>query len=270
MQRLLYVPVLFLLFSCSGGGKAPRFNGNLSSEFLKGTWMVSGSDLSALKDQPYELRDQMDTYLIQHVLQFDGREKVSSDNGDIIPRQGTYQANEKALKLDLGNETFYYSLDRGSDSSLILLIEKSKNPLFTEGKIILKRLNTEKYKIEDLSWKASPEQPLSGSEIKKKLKAMLTYYEQYFYAMMDRNIDILAHRKIMLPVKYFSNGIELRPFEERKGWDVYFGDSTHARTAYNILEKAYDKIAFFPTRKPPFQIYAIIFSNLAKNIDAAN
>lgn len=237
---------------------------------MKGTWMVAQSDLSALESQPYAVRDSMDTRLILNLFRFDGKTKMMADNGDILPQQGTYQADEKSLKVSLDNNVMYYSLERGSDSSLILRIEKSDDPLYEDGKIVLKRMNTEKYKINDLSWKQAPTERLSGGEIKKKLQAMLTYYEHFFRAMMERDIEVLAHRKIMLPVKYFSNGIELRPFEERKGWDVYFGDSTHARTAYVILEKAYDKIFTFPTRKSPFETYAIIFSNLTKNIDAVD
>lgn len=269
MRKLLSAVLTSLLLTgCSGGKKAPVFDGTLSDVFLEGTWMVSGSDFSALKNAPFFLKDSLDTYMLMHLYHFGRKGELVSDNADITPLAGKYEADDKTLKLKIGDAVQYYSLERGSDSSMILRVEKNNDPLFEDAQISLKRINTKLYKLNETGWKKAPSAPLSNGDVRGRLLEMLTYYEQFFRAMTDRNISIMAHRKILMPVKYFSNGIALRAFEERKGWDVFFGDSTHARTAYNMLQKAFDKINLFPSRKDLFVLYADIFAMMAKNLNA--
>lgn len=269
-QLVILFYSIALLASCSSKKKA-EFKGSLTKDYLSGTWLVSGSDFSKKRNMPGALRDTLDTQLLLHLYRFDGNGALFSDNADVYPQTGTYEAEGKVLKLKPApNNISYLTLEEATDSSMTLLVERAADPFLKNARILLKRINTSRFKIDRPNWKKSPASPLDKAEIRKKLGEMIGYYEQLFRAMLDREIDMLAHRKILLPIKYFSNGIDLRPFEERKGWDVFFGDSTAARSAYGMLQKAFDDINLFPVRKNFFLLYADIFAMLKKNLELAD
>ena len=268
-QLFISLCAIALLASCSSKKKA-EFKGHLTKEYLSGTWLVSGSDFSEKRNMPGVLRDTLDTHLLLHLYRFDENGALFSDNADVYPQTGNYESEGKVLKIKpASNNVSYWQLEEATDSSMILLIERAADPFLENAKILLKRINTSRFKIDRPNWKKGPASPMNKTEIRKKLGEMIGYYEQFFRAMLDRDIDMLAHRKILLPIKYFSNGIDLRPFEERKGWDVFFGDSTAARTAYGMLQKAFDDINLFPVRKNFFLLYADIFAMLKKNLESA-
>jgi hypothetical protein len=266
--RILSTFLLLVAIGCTGKKESSGFNGKLTNQFLQGTWMVSDAEFTALKNAPYKLRDSLQTLFLMQVLRFDGSGNVLSDNADFVPEKGQYTATGKTLKLSFPpDKKMYYWLERAADSSMILVIEKSREPLFENGKIALKRINTGKYDIGKPDWKQMPAMPFGEKAIRRKLSDMLLYYRHFFEAMVSRNVDVLAHGKILMPIRYYSTGIAIRPFEQRKGWDVFFGDSTHAFTAYQMLQNAYDEISTFPVRENFFQLYADIFGMLEAKLE---
>jgi hypothetical protein len=270
MNRLLFAALATCcFFSCKNKSNEAAYTGKLTREYLAGTWMITGTDLSAAKNTSAAWRDSVDLQFMMHVLKFDKKGNITTDNGYVLPGRGRFEAGDKLLKLifEPGGRVEYYVVEKAADSSIILVSEKNVNPLFENSRISLKRINTEKYDIGDFSWKQTPSTPLTDAQIRKKMYDMVVYYQHMFEAMIHRNIDVLVPKKIMLPVKFYSTGIDLRDFSETKGWEVFFGGTEPARKAWDMLEAGYDKIETFPPfENNYFKMYAEILRRLAENV----
>lgn len=266
MRRLIYLaPVLLLLLCSCSGSNSSKFKGKLTNKFLEGTWVVADADFSNNSKDRRE-RDSMTSYMLMMLLRFDAKGKVFSDNADSFPENGSYAASEKTLKLTLERSKTFYSLKNATDSSMILVIEKSDAPMFDNGELLFKRMDTRTYKIGNPEWKKKPAAPLSDEAISKKLYDMLMYYRHFLLATDSRNTSMFSGNKIMIPFSYYSTGVGLKPFEKRKGWDVFFGDSTHARRAYDMLGKSFYNTNKLTYNDNFFIMYADIFRILATNI----
>jgi hypothetical protein len=271
-MRLLRAACLILLgfqFQACKSVKKTPFNGELTPVFLAGTWISAETDLSEITALDYKQRDSLDTKLILQVLHFSKEGSCWLDNGDVVPATGTYECAGKKLRLSVtgaATSKINFSLKEGTDSSLLLHVERSGDTNREGANLLFRRINTGVFKIDDLSWKKPPPESMGDDAIRKKLFQMVMYYEQFFRAMLANQIEVLAHRKILMPVAYYSNGIGLKPFEMTVGWEVFFGDQTGAQKAYAMLKKAYDDIPYFPKRSNFFLQYADIFKILAGNI----
>lgn len=256
--HILFVPAcLLLLVSCGGGGV--KFKGELNNKFLHGTWIIAETD--------FGLDHNASDYFSLHLMRFKKDGTLYYDTSDSIPYTGTFDAQGKAMKINLsGMPPMFYSLESGTDSSLALVIEK--HPAFARenGKILLKRLNDKQYKLDAGSWKNHPAAPMTDEAIKQKLTGMLHYYEQLFWALDNRNVALISLKKIPFPFYYTSNDLGMKKFTERhKHWDYYFGDSTHSLKAYTLLQRSVYNIGISQEVRH-FRRYAPMFAIIAKNV----
>lgn len=249
-----------ILFSC--GGNSSGYKGKLDKKFLTGTWMISGTDFS--------LDQGASDYFSMHLMHFKKDGTILYDTAGPIVLNGKYEAETKAMKIVVpGMPAIYFSLENGSDSSLALIIEKHSGYSGENGKILLKRMDNEQYKLDNIAWKQPAAAPLTDKAIGEKLYDMLVYYENLLGAMDSRDVTLFSLRKIPLPFYYTADGLGMKKFQHRdRSWDIYFTDSTQSYKAYTLLERS-----FYNTGKSDevrhFRRYAPMFGIIARNVRKA-
>lgn len=136
---------------------------------------------------------------------------------------------------------------------------------------VLKRITDKKHQSlfrEDENWWRKKDAHETDSSLRRKVKAMLTYYSIYF-DMVSKESSYFSQARVFLPFSYYQHGMGLKPFNAEGRFSQVFYDSIQAQKGHAILSVAMQenrKTNYFP-RGDNFVIeYAIFLNQLAEAI----
>ncbi|WP_207535680.1 hypothetical protein [Desertivirga arenae] len=254
---------------------------------LQGKWDFYKSESKA--EHAFENNDDLT------VKVFDG---VSSR---IFASNYLYFVNEKKCTGIVGAETGSYFSGNWhvdpKDSTLSLTIEGKDVPFFKIEKIEDDKLyctfkkTQKKYSVISLDqilvfkrtqegtevalsytqpqfnqWRVKPKTSENLNQIKERVKGALRYSALVCKLGMKYKSKSVSTATFNLPLKYYSNGVMMKPMGECKDWTALFYDEYDALVGYNIVVSAIKSDLIIPRMDSAMETNEFIFTELLKSI----
>ena len=117
-------------------------------------------------------------------------------------------------------------------------------------------------------WRIKAAHKESDAEITNRLKNHFKFWEQYFSWGIKIDKKMLNVRSLPSPLKLYSNGFELIPYEEQpEKWTANFYDTSDSRRAYEKLHTFLTTEDIdWPTTDHKFKLFTSAFKQLQQRI----
>lgn len=130
----------------------------------------------------------------------------------------------------------------------------------------LKRIADKKRSLlfrQEENWWRKKESSGTDIELRKKIKAMLSYYSLY-YEMVSKESAYFSQSKVFLPFTYYQHATGLKPFNKKSNFSQLFYNTQQAKQAYTFLSGAMDKLKGEPF--PPGENFVIEYSKFINRL----
>ncbi|WP_207420259.1 hypothetical protein [Desertivirga brevis] len=116
-------------------------------------------------------------------------------------------------------------------------------------------------------WRIKPKTSENFNQIKERVKGALRYSALVCKLGMKYKSRSVSTATFNLPLKYYSNGVMMKPLGECKDWTALFYDEYDALVGYNIVVKAIKSDLIVPRLDSPMETNEFIFTELLKTMN---
>ncbi len=129
-------------------------------------------------------------------------------------------------------------------------------------------VNENPFSKENNRWRMKAEHKESDAEISNRLKNHFHFWEKYFAWALDTEKEILNVRSLPSPLKIYSNGFGVIPYEEQSPkWTGNFYDSADSRIAFEKVNTLMKRENIdWPTTTNRFKLFASAFRQLQQKM----
>jgi hypothetical protein len=232
MKILLPFLLSFSFFSCT-----------LKKERLDRAWLFVRAeypDENAGNDFVVDLVNPMDMSQESFLnLQEDG--SYTSYFGSYEQGQWEIKENKLVLRPQSGWKIIPFEVRSVDDGELQLYYRPRAAVYSFEGyENKFSRPSDDPFYYRNNKWRIKAERPESDGEIKERLRNHFRFFEKYLAWAQGRNIRVGNISSIASPLRVYSNGFELVPFERQSyQWKELFYDTANARTAYDKIYRIF-------------------------------
>jgi hypothetical protein len=117
-------------------------------------------------------------------------------------------------------------------------------------------------------WRIKAAHKESDREIKVRVRNHFRFFEKYLAWANGKNIMVSNISSIASPLRVYSNGFELVPYERQSyEWKELFYDTANTRTAYNTIYRLFreEKIEW-KTKEPSFKMLELAFRQMQQMV----
>jgi hypothetical protein len=276
-NRLLVLLTVIGVVSFGCESKKSKFKGvwmaykvqNMGLDNLSGTQIV-GMPVMDYRGEGHQL-DSFVKLEEDRVFCFEGDGGLLDDGEMFGQHPGKWQLSAKEDKLILksvrGAETFDIFKIKENAIMLRKQYEKSKDSILYTL-VPFENKDVEEFKKAFRYLMQKPSQAETDEQIKERLRNALKFYGIYFQSINDdKVVNSFRPTRINLPIKFYSGGIGIKPFEPNAEWVYLFNNVQDASKAYGFLILALKKVGVFPSHDGHFaQEYAEVLTEMSGNL----
>jgi hypothetical protein len=271
-MRILILSIFLLPISCKSLTEHEK-----KKQFLTGNWIVLYPDHQLRNQHQRELYGKLQDSIVGEA----GLKLISlEENGqfrqaDSLNDTGSWELEENGdLIISGGGKGFNYLkanfLEYNNNELKLMehvMVGNERIRLVWHWKKIEANNGGNLFEAEDNDWRIKPGKREDNNQIKKRLRAMLTYYSQYYKLVSDEASYFIGDR-VLLPFRFYQNAVGLRPFDPLAKFAAFFYDGEDAKKAYDFLDRAMDLIepGEYPTGKDFVDEYAKVMERLGKEV----
>jgi hypothetical protein len=275
MRFLLFLLLLsFVITGCGSGKKAK--DGPLEVE---GNWIVLYPRLDpeseAAQDLYAEIKDSLVMLHGLKLLRFGADGKVYQVDS-IMTTPGSWALTPEGILMirnaGLGMDRLMGQDARMKDGKMVV-----GHPVKVKNEIVkvnwyYKKLDGKDTLLldkEQNTWRQRLPADASDKELAEQIVKILRYYGHYFH-LIGRESNYFYADRMIVPFKYYQNGVGLQNFSMENRFAQQFADSVQATKAWDIIRKGFYRISEvpYPTVKNNYtEGYALFIESLANDID---
>ncbi len=266
MKTLLLLILVSIIFSCKQTKQT-----RIDKAQLSGVWVVSNINLIDRLFKNFKSVNSSDKSINNQLLNFyyfDANNNFSVDTGSTTIIKGTYKINDSVIVLT-SNDSYIKTISY----TAMQVADTSKMRLYTDFVTQEDKLVYEFKKVHDVSalnnnWKIILSNNATESQIKEKLKNVLSYYASYFKALSDCKIGVFSANRVLLPLQLYNGGVGLK--DKSKMTDDFIklmGSEQNANVSYELLQKCFQAKFEYPEINNDLALeYSKVINHLANSV----
>lgn len=203
--------------------------------FIEGRWSYNE------KDSLLNFNSSNKTQEKQYKINYLENKKLSFSD----PNPSKVNSNDSYLKQLSDNSNHRYKFIKDD-----FTLDSELN--FTEKKLNL--------------WRIKPKKSESKKQINNRAKQSLEYSIMFLKNTIEQNKKDVRLNAINLPLNFYSNGVEMKNFEDCYGWKRIFYDDDEALVGFELIKNVMEEKFEIPENKKPIELNLYILEELYKRL----